>query len=511
MLTAPDYLQLIEEARVYDVAIKSPLEFAGKLSANTKNDVWLKREDLQPVFSFKLRGAFNRLARLTESEKTRGVICSSAGNHAQGVAMAASKLGTTAKIVMPVTTPTIKVDAVKALGGDVILFGDSFDAAQQHALALADVERRVLIHPFDDPHVIAGQGTIAIEMLEQMPQLPDAVFVPIGGGGLMAGIATWFKTHSPTTKVIGVEPKEAASMQAATAAGGPVTLDEVGVFADGVAVKRVGDETYRLCNAFVDEIVLVDTDETCGAIQELFEQTRSIAEPAGALAYAGLKKYVDQTETQGQQLIALVCGANMNFDRLRHVVERAGIGKHQEALLAVEIPESPGSFRHFCECIGDVSVTEFNYRYVESGAAHIFVGVATPNGPNAKETLLADLRSANYRVTDLSDNELAKLHIRHTVGGAPAGLTHERLLRFRFPERPGALLKFLRAVGDRWNISLFHYRNHGSDYGRVLAGIQVAPSEEGAFIEHLSSLGYPYWDETENPAYQLFLRGEPSA
>ncbi len=502
-----DYIRSIDAADVSPVAIVSPLEKADRLSESMDNDIWLKREDLQPVFSFKLRGAYLRISALSETERQRGVVCSSAGNHAQGVALAASRFGTSARIVMPVTTPSIKVDAVRRLGGDVELAGDNFDDAQARALEIEASERRVLIHPFDDPSVIAGQGTIAREMVQQMSPPPAAVVVPIGGGGLMAGIATYLKQHWPECLIVGVEPHDAASMSAAFAAGHPVELPHVGTFADGVAVKKVGNETFRLCQQFIDEIIQVDTDETCAAIQQLFEQTRSIAEPAGALAVAGAQRFVSQNGWRGKNIVALVCGANMNFDRLRHVVERAAIGNQSEALLAVKIPEAPGSFERFCEQLGPVSVTEFNYRLQDRRNAHVFVGVAITGGSDEKASLIQRLLSAQYEVTDLSDNELAKLHIRHTVGGAPANIRDERLLRFRFPERPGALLAFLRAVGQQRNISLFHYRNHGSDYGRVLAGIQIPPTEAAEFLEYLETLGYSYWDETDNPAYRLFLAG----
>lgn len=508
LLTQTEYIQRIDEADVSPVAMVSPLEHAERLSQTLGNTLWLKREDLQPVFSFKLRGAYHRIAALTASERERGVVCSSAGNHAQGVALAASRFGTSARIVMPITTPSIKVNAVRELGGEVELAGENFDDAQAHALNVAAAEQRILIHPFDDPRVIVGQGTVARELTQQHTTPPAAVFVPIGGGGLIAGVATYLKHHWPATKIIGVEHEDSASMTAALAAGQPVALERVGTFADGVAVKTVGNETFRLCQSYVDDIVQVDTDETCAAIQELFEQTRSIAEPAGALALAGAKRYAAANNLSDEDLVVLVCGANMNFDRLRHVVERASIGKHTEALLAVRIPEEAGSFERFCEALGPVSVTEFNYRFQNRRNAHIFVGIALGNGFSERAALVTHLETAGYQVTDLSDNELAKLHIRHTVGGAPANLLDERLLRFRFPERSGALLYFLRAIGLRWNISLFHYRNHGSDYGRVLAGIQVPENDSDEFGRHLDTLGYAYWDETDNPAFRLFLESE---
>lgn len=504
-----DYLRLIKEAKVYDVAIQSPLEFADLASKRLGNSIWLKREDLQPVFSFKLRGAYNRVARLSDDEAANGVICCSAGNHAQGVALAAGKRGISARIVMPETTPAIKVDAVKRLGGAVTLFGESYDDAQSEALRLAALENRTLIHPFDDPYVIAGQGTIGIEILDQCSEPPDAVFIPIGGGGLMAGIATWIKAKSPSTRIIGVEPHDSASMHASLSAGHPVTLETVGTFADGVAVKRVGEETFRVCQPLIDEMILVDTDETCAAIQELFEETRVVVEPAGALALAAIHRYVQTSGAKEQNLIALTCGANMNFDRLRHVVERAAVGKEKEALLGISIPEEPGSFKRFCQALGPISVTEFNYRLTRGKRAQIFVGIALLDGYQEKTEIISRLQNQHYTVSDLSDNELAKLHVRHMVGGSPDGIDNERLYRFRFPERPGALLRFLEAVGDHWNISLFHYRNHGSDYGRVLAGIQVDPADSERLAQHMLSLGYLHWDETDNPAFQLFLQSNP--
>ncbi len=499
------YLQRILTARVYEVAVETPLERAPRLSARTGNQVLFKREDLQPVFSFKIRGAYNKLRQLPAAELRRGVICSSAGNHAQGVALAARELGTRAVVVMPVTTPRIKIRAVADFGADVVLHGHNYDDAHAHALALAQRQDLVLIHPFDDPDVIAGQGTIGMEIHRQHRGPPDAIYVPIGGGGLIAGIASYIKALCPETKIIGVEPEDAPSMHAALQAGRPVTLAHVGIFADGVAVRRVGDETFRICNRLVDEIVLVNTDETCAAIQDIFEDTRTVVEPAGALAVAGMKKHLATTGWTDRSLVTLNCGANVNFDRLRHIAERAALGEHREALLAVEIPERQGSFLAFCEQIGDRNITEFNYRYASPERAHIFVGVELGAGASERRAVIDSLASAAYPVVDLSDNELAKLHIRHLVGGLAPGLRDERLWRFEFPERPGALLKFLRAIGSRWNISLFHYRNHGSDYGRVLAGIQVPDGELGEFRQHLAELAYPCWDESDNPAYRMFL------
>ncbi len=500
-----NYLERILKASVYDVAIETPLEPARRLSARLGEQVLFKREDLQPVFSFKLRGAYNRISQLNAEERARGVIASSAGNHAQGVALAARRLGTRALIVMPTVTPTIKVQAVEALGAEILLHGENYDDAYAEARRRADAEGLVFIHPFDDPDVIAGQGTIGMEILRQRPTPPDTIFVPIGGGGLMAGIACYVKSLYPKVRIIGVEPKEAASMHAAFAAGAPVTLPEVGMFADGVAVRRVGEETFRLCRRYVDEIVLVSTDEICAAIRDIFEDTRILVEPAGALAVAGLKRWLADHPGQGRCHVTVNCGANVNFDRLKHIAERADIGEQREALLAVEIPERPGAFRAFCETIGRRNVTEFNYRYADSHTARIFVGVALRHGAREKGELIAALQARGYPVTDLSDSELAKLHIRHMVGGHAPGLRDEVLFRFQFPERPGALLRFLQAVGDRWNISLFHYRNHGSDYGRVLAGVQVPAADREAFESHLARLGYAHWDESTDPAYRLFL------
>ena len=504
-MTDIDYKTRIEQADVYTAATRTPLEFAKRLSARLSNTVLLKREDLQPIFSFKIRGALNRINSLGTDELGKGVICSSAGNHAQGVALAAGERGVRAVIVMPETTPTIKVGAVRALGGEVVLAGDNYDDAYAHALEIAAREELTFIHPFDDPEVIAGQGTIGREILEQCGDPVDAVFVPIGGGGLIAGIAAWIKLNNPDIRVVGVEPEDSAAMQAAIAAGEPVTIDHVGIFADGVAVRRVGDETFRLCQLYVDEIVTVDTDHVCAAVQDIYEDTRSIVEPAGALAVAGLKRYVETNDVIGQRLVAINCGANMNFDRLRHIAERAAIGEEREMLLAAEIPEEPGSFRRFCESIGKRSITEFNYRIGDSESARVFAGVELRHGAEERETIIRQIRDAGFPVVDLSDNEMAKLHVRHMVGGRSASARNERLFRFEFPERPGALLDFLDAIGTDWNVSLFHYRNHGSDYGRILAGIQVSETDTDTLEAHLQALGYPHWEESDNPAYRMFL------
>ena len=499
-----DYRHRIEHSRVYDVAIESPLELAVNLSRRVKNRILMKREDLQPVFSFKLRGAYNKIAALSDEVVAAGVICSSAGNHAQGVALAAKRRGIRAVIVMPVTTPRIKVEAVRALGGEVVLYGDAYDDAYQHARHLEIRESLVFIHPFDDPDVIAGQGTIGKEILTQSQERIDAIFVPIGGGGLIAGIAAYVKMLEPQIRIIGVEPEDSAAMQASIAAGKPVTLDHVGIFADGVAVRRVGDESFRLCRQYVDEFMTVDTDQTCAAIRDIFEDTRSIVEPAGGLALAGAKKYLLERGIEGRTVVTISCGANVNFDRLRHIAERAAVGEQQEMLLAAEIPEAPGSFRRFCETLGRRGITEFNYRYSDSASAHIFVGVQLSGGGERKD-ILAALAAAGYPVVDLSNNEMAKLHVRHMVGGRSAGVANERLFRFEFPERPGALLDFLNAIGTDWNISLFHYRNHGSDYGRVLAGIDVPADETDELEAHLAELGYAHFEENGNPAYAMFL------
>jgi threonine dehydratase len=500
-----DYLELIRNARVYDVAERTPVDLASNLSRRLGNRVLMKREDLQPVFSFKLRGAYNKIAQLADDQLGNGVICSSAGNHAQGVALAARRRGVRAVIVMPITTPSIKTDAVSALGGEVVLYGDTYDDAYAHALELAEKQNLVFIHPFDDPLVIAGQGTIGKEILEQVDEKIDILFVPVGGGGLIAGIAAWVRQMRPEIRIVGVEPDDSDAMSQSLAAGRPVTLAHVGIFADGVAVRRVGDETFRLCRELVDEIITVDTDQTCAAIRDIFEDTRSIVEPAGGLAVAGAKKYVAEHGLEGKTLVTISCGANVNFDRLRHIAERAAVGEQAEMLLAAEIPEKPGSFKRFCETVGRRGITEFNYRYADDAKAHIFVGVQLRHGMKERLRLLEQLRAAGFPVEDLSDNEMAKLHVRHMVGGRAPGVTNERLFRFEFPERPGALLDFLNAIGTDWNISLFHYRNHGSDYGRILAGIDVPPEDFEELESHLAKLGYPHWEESDNPAYAMFL------
>ena len=499
------YIEQILKARVYDVAIESPLEHAPRLSQRIDNHVLLKREDLQPVFSFKLRGAYNRIAKLSDSAAQRGVVCASAGNHAQGVALAARRRAIQAVIVMPRTTPQIKIDAVNALGGEVVLHGDDYDSAFEHALQFVRDRNMVFVHPFDDPDVIAGQGTIAVEMARQTGGNLDAVFVPVGGGGLIAGVSVYLKYLYPGIRIIGVEPEDAAGMYESLKAGRRITLERVGLFADGVAVKRVGEETFELCRAHVDEIILLDNDEICAAIQDVFEDTRSIVEPAGALAVAGLKKMASREHWHGKRIAAITSGANINFDRLRHVAERADLGGEREALLAVTIPERPGSFRQFCEILGRRSITEFNYRYESEAAAHVFVSFSLARGRGEKDSVMQALRGAGYTVTDMSDNEMAKLHVRYMIGGRARGIRDELLYRFEFPERPGALMNFLEHMSKGWNISLFHYRNHGADTGRVLVGMQVPKAEMKEFRAFLKDLGYRHWDETKNPAYKLFL------
>ncbi|MEO8260876.1 MAG: threonine ammonia-lyase, biosynthetic [Acidobacteriota bacterium] len=491
-------------SRVYDVARETPLDAAPRLSARLDASVLLKREDLQPIFSFKIRGAYNRIVRLSGDQRAKGVIAASAGNHAQGVALSAQRLGMRAVIVMPRTTPDIKVDAVRAFGAEVVLVGDHYAEAQHHAEALAADTHLVFVHPFDDPLVIAGQGTVAVELLRQGPEDLTAVFVPVGGGGLIAGMAAYITAMLPRVRVVGVEPTDADAMARSMAAGGRVRLDEVGVFADGVAVQQVGALTFPIVQQTVSEIIRVTNDEICAAIKDIFDDTRTVAEPAGALAVAGLKRYAERSPVRGQRLAAVVSGANMNFDRLRFVAERAELGEGREALLAVTIPERPGAFRAFCAALGPCVVTEFNYRLSGRAAAQIFVGVSTRSRQDA-ERLAAQLRTSGYETADLSANEIAKLHVRHMVGGRTPHVAAERVCRFEFPERPGALLQFLDALGGRWNISLFHYRNHGADFGRVLAGFEVPDADSPAFDAFLSGLGYRHERDEGNEAYLRFL------
>jgi threonine dehydratase len=500
-----DYLKRILTARVYDVAVESALEPARNLSRRLDNQVLLKREDQQPVFSFKLRGAYNKMAHLSPDQLARGVICASAGNHAQGVALSARKLGTKALVVMPVTTPKVKVEAVQALGGTVVLQGESYSDAYQHALKLQTEQDLVFVHPFDDPDVIAGQGTIGMEILRQHQGPIDAVFVAIGGGGLISGVASYLKAVRPEIKVIGVQTRDSDAMHQSVQAGQRVQLHDVGLFSDGTAVKLVGEETFRITRELVDDFVLVDTDEVCAAIKDVFQDTRSVMEPAGALGVAAVKQYVERHGLKGKTLVAITCGANMNFDRLRFVAERAEFGEQREALFAVTIPERPGAFKAFCEVVGPRSVTEFNYRMSDADAAHVFVGLSIARRDEAAR-IAQQFEQQGFQTVNLSDDELAKEHARHLVGGRAPMARDERLLRFIFPERPGALLKFLSSMNPAWNISLFHYRNQGADYGRVLVGLQIPEGEEADLERFLRDLDYPWVDESSNPVYRLFLR-----
>jgi len=502
------FLEKVLTARVYDVARETPLEYMKSMSNRLDNQVWLKREDLQSIYSFKLRGAFNKIYQMYRVHpELTGVITASAGNHAQGVALSAQKLNIKAVIVMPITTPDIKVSAVKSFGAKAILQGENFDAAKAYALDLAKKEGLAFIHPFDDFDVMAGQGTIAHEIIRQHPDKIDAIFVPVGGGGLAAGIAGFIKAVKPEVKIIAVEPADAACFYEAMTAGRRVTLKDVGIFADGVAVRQVGKKTFSMLRHLVDDVITVTTDQICAAIKDTFEDTRAICEPAGAVSLAGLKKYVESKQLSQQTLVAINSGANMNFDRLRHVSERSELGEEREALLAVQIPERPGSFKQFCQIIGKRQITEFNYRYADDEIARVFAGIQLTEGNAEKNDVIKLLKSKDYPVVDMTDNEVAKLHTRYMVGGHPGGsVDNELLFRFQFPEKPGALLNFLMKVGERWNISLFHYRNHGSNFGRILMGFQVDKSDYKAFRSFLSSLDIPYWDETENSAYQLFLK-----
>ncbi|WP_394680575.1 threonine ammonia-lyase, biosynthetic [uncultured Comamonas sp.] len=513
-LTPADYLKKILTARVYDVAIESSLDSAKNLSRRLHNKVLLKREDQQPVFSFKLRGAYNKMAHLTADQLKAGVICASAGNHAQGVALSASRMGTRAVIVMPTTTPQVKVDAVKGLGGEVVLMGESFSDAYEHSLTLQKEQGLTFVHPFDDPDVIAGQGTIAMEIMRQVQKIGssplNAVFVAIGGGGLIAGVANYIKAVRPEIKVIGVQMNDSDAMIQSAREGKRVALNDVGLFADGTAVKLVGEETFRVAHGLVDEYITVDTDAVCAAIKDIFVDTRSIVEPSGALAVAGIKQYVARNKTKGETYAAILSGANMNFDRLRFVAERADVGEEKEALFAVTIPEERGSFKRFCEVIGNLpggarSVTEFNYRISDDRRAHVFVGIST-NSKGESEKICRNFQKNGFEALDLTFDELAKEHVRHMVGGRSQLAQDERLLRFIFPERPGALFKFLSLMAPNWNISLFHYRNQGADYGRILVGMQVPKEDSHSFEQFLNNLGYPWIEETQNPAYRLFLQ-----
>lgn len=499
-----NYVKKILDARIYDLVLETPIDSAPLLSQRLGNQVLLKREDLQPVFSFKLRGAYNKLLQLPEEQRRRGVIAASAGNHAQGLALSAQRMGVKATIVMPLTTPNIKVDAVRHRGARVVLHGDSYDAASLHALKMAKEKGMAFIHPFDDPDVIAGQGTVGVEILRQQPGPLDAIFIPVGGGGLCAGVAAYVKYVRPQIKVFAVESDDAACLDAAMRAGRRVTLKEVGIFADGTAVAQVGKETFRVLRKTIDGVITVSTDEICSAIKDIYGDTRSICEPSGALGVAGIKKYVEQTGVAGQTLLAIDSGANINFDRLRYISERTEIGEKREAILAATIDERPGSFKAFCTALHRRNITEFNYRYSDPAKAHIFVGVQVSDDED-RAALIADLKSKGYPVVDMTDNEMAKLHIRHMVGGRAPQISDEQVFRFEFPERPGALFNFLTHLGSRWNISMFHYRNHGSAYGRVLAGLQAPQSDNREVKLFLDKLGYGYSSETDNQAYRFFL------
>ncbi|MDY7577859.1 threonine ammonia-lyase, biosynthetic [Herbaspirillum sp. RTI4] len=504
-----DYLKKILTSRVYDVAVETPLEFAKILSEKTGNRIYFKREDMQSVRSFKLRGAYNKMANLKPAQLKRGVICASAGNHAQGVALSAARLGCRAVIVMPVTTPSVKIEAVKALGGEVVLSGESFTDAYDHALTLEKKLKLTFVHPFDDPDVIAGQGTIAMEILRQHSGPIDAIFVAIGGGGLISGVAAYVKAVRPEIKIIGVQTTDSDAMARSLKAGRRITLTDVGLFADGTAVKLVGEETFRLAQKYVDEIILVDTDAVCTALKDVFQDTRSILEPSGALAVAGAKAYIERAKNskkpvKNQTLVSIACGANMNFDRLRFVVEMAEVGESREVMFAVTIPEQRGSFRHFCELVGPRNVTEFNYRISDERAAHVFIGIQTDGTDDAK-TLTNLFEKNKFNVLDLTRDELAKVHVRHMVGGKSALAEDELLYRFEFPERRGALMRFLNSMSPNWNISLFHYRSQGGDVARILVGLQIPKREMKGFKEFLAGLGYRYSDESNNPAYKLFL------
>ncbi len=500
------YIKRILDARVYDVARETPIDEAVLMSRRLGNRVWLKREDLQPVFSFKLRGAYNKMSRLSPEQLACGVVTASAGNHAQGVAMAAQRMNARATIVMPRTTPQIKVDAVRNRGAKVVLHGDSFDEAAEHARRLVEEKAMTYVHPFDDPDVIAGQGTIGMEIIRQHQQPLDVIFVPVGGGGLLAGVAAYVRYVWPQTRIVGVEPEDAACLKLALERGRRAVLPEVGLFADGCAVAQVGKETFRVIRHTVDEVITISTDEMCAAIKDIFEDTRSIAEPAGALGLAGLKKYVENTGVSEQQLLAIVSGANTNFDRLRYISERTEIGEQREAVISVTIPEEPGSFRAFCSALGRRNITEFNYRYADQRRAQVFVGLSIIPGGQDLRDLLAELQAKGYQTEDMTDNEVAKLHVRYMVGGhAPASIGNERIYRVEFPERPGALLHFLSGLGHRWNISLFHYRNHGAAYGRILLGLQLPRAERRAFEQLMNRLNLRFWEETDNRAYRIYL------
>jgi len=499
-----DYLKRILTSKVYDVAVESPLDAAPLLSARMGNSIWIKREDTQPVFSFKVRGAYNKMAHLSPAALKRGVIAASAGNHAQGVALSAGRLGCRAVIVMPTTTPQVKISGVRRMGGEVVLHGESFTDAYAHALELEKSQKLTFVHPFDDPDVIAGQGTVGMEILRQHPGPLDAIFVAIGGGGLISGVAAYIKQLRPEIKIIGVQTEDSDAMVRSVKAGRRITLTDVGLFSDGTAVKLVGAETFKLTRQYVDDFVVVNTDAICAAIKDVFEETRSVLEPAGALATAGAKQYIQQHKWKNKSIVTIACGANMNFDRLRFVSDRAEVGEMREAVFGVSMPEKRGSFRQLCALLGDRSVTEFNYRISDAERAHVFVGIQV-SSPAEPAKIAQTLRKQGFDTLDLTHDEMAKTHLRHMVGGRSTLSQHELLYRFEFPERPGALMRFLQAMNPEWNISLFHYRNQGADYGRILIGIQVPPGDKKQFREFVAELGYPNWNETENPAYKLFL------
>ena len=501
-----DYIKEINESRVYDVAEKTPISLLSKISEKYGNLIFLKREDLQPIFSFKCRGAYNKISSLEANQKAKGIIAASAGNHAQGVALSASKLDIDAVIVMPTTTPTIKINSVKKFGVQVLLYGDSFDEAYEKALKISKKDERVFIHPFDDPLVIAGQGTVAKEIVEEIKDTPDIFFIPVGGGGLISGMSIYLKKHFPKCKIYGVESEDAPTLYTSLKNNKPTDLPQVGLFVDGCAVKRIGSETFEISKKYVDEVILVSIDETCAAIKDIYEDTRIMSEPAGALSIAGMKKFLSNNNITGKNIYAINSGANLNFDRLRHVTERAEIGEGKEVLLSVKIPEQPGSFRAFCEVIGRRSISEFNYRYSDNESANVFVGIKTDDFLLDKKSISNDLQSKKYEFIDLTKDEVAKLHLRYMVGGKPRAKINEKLFRFEFPEKPGALLNFLNKMKKDWDITLFHYRNHGSAFGRVLVGIDIGDYKKSDLDNFLTDLGYKYNDETTNKGYTLFLR-----
>ena len=501
-----DYINEIENSNVYDVAEVTPITFLSKTSQKYDNKIYLKREDLQPIFSFKCRGAYNKISNLSDKDKSKGIIAASAGNHAQGVALAASKLKIDAVIIMPTTTPSIKIESVKKFGVKVTLFGDSFDEAYEYALQISKSEKRVFIHPFDDPLVIAGQGTVAREIVEQVDENPEIFFIPVGGGGLISGMSLYLKEKYPNSKIIGVESEDAPTLYTSMKNGKPTTLDQVGLFVDGCAVKRIGNETFRISSKYVDDVVLVSIDETCAAIKDIYEDTRVMSEPAGALSVAGMKKFILENDIKNKIVCVVNSGANLNFDRLRHVTERAEVGEGKELLLSVNIPETSGSFRSFCEVIGKRSISEFNYRYANEKTANVFVGIKTDNISSDSEKIFNDLKINNYDYLDLTMDEVAKLHLRYMVGGKPSTDINEKLFRFEFPEKPGALLNFLNKMHKDWDITLFHYRNHGSAFGRVLVGINLGNYNKDDLSNFLQDLGYKYSDETENKGYSSFLK-----